>query len=136
MNKLYLRFYFLDDLIKIHFFIFINIDDEKERKFNSSSVFEEFYLNLRKNFGNSWTQVILDNLNTQKVELHTNPCWSYQTISLVCRYIYICIYIIYYIYILYIYLPNAKQSMEFLYSWAKSHHSFIPWSNFEINLQV
>ena len=118
MNKLYLRFCFLDDLLKIHFFIFINIDDEKERKFNSSSVFEEFYLNLRKNFGNSWTQVILDKLNTQKVELHTNPCWSYQTISLVCRYIYIYIYVyilyIIYIYIIYIYIyPTQNNQWSF-----------------------
>ena len=54
-------------------------DDEKERKMKLS-IFEEFYLNLRRKSFKFINTIALDNLNTQtnkqanKNELHTNSC--------------------------------------------------------------
>ena len=48
--------------------------------------FQDFTYIWQENFGDSWTKLTLDNLNTQKTGLHTNPCWRHsknQTISLV-----------------------------------------------------
>ena len=46
-------FCFLDDLLRLHFLldvsIFTTIDDEK-KEINSSSIFERFYLKLRRKF--------------------------------------------------------------------------------------
>ena len=51
--KLFLCFCFLDDLLRLHFLldvsIFTTIDDEK-KEINSSSIFEGFYLKLRRKF--------------------------------------------------------------------------------------
>ena len=56
----YLNYIFLLDAS-----IFTTTDDEKKEKINSSTIFEEFYLNLKRKF---WK------FNTQKIELHTNAC--------------------------------------------------------------
>ena len=48
-------------------------DEEKEEKINSSTMFEECYLNLNLR-RKIWKFLTLDNLNTQKIELHKNPC--------------------------------------------------------------
>ena len=88
-------------------YIFTNIDDQKEEKINFASIFERFYLNLRKKV---WKLMKLMNkgsygvrfffsiqvINSQlwllitwilkKFELRTNPCWRRsrnQTISLI-----------------------------------------------------
>ena len=81
LKERFLRFCFFYDLLKLHFFTrclyFHHSDDEKKEKINSSTIFEEFYLNLKRKF---WK------FNTQKIELHTKACWRHsknQTVSLV-----------------------------------------------------
>ena len=52
--------------------IFTTTDDEKEVKINSSSILKDLTESSRESFGNSLTLFTLDNLNTQKIEFHTN----------------------------------------------------------------
>ena len=74
MNEHFLRFCFLNDLLMLHFLLdvstFTTTDDEKEKKINSASLFEGFYLKMRRKFL-KFTLSTLDNLNPQKLELHT-----------------------------------------------------------------
>ena len=70
----------LSYIILLDVSIFTMTDDEKERKMKLS-IFEEFYLNLRRRSFKFINTIALDNLNTQtnkqanKNELHTNSCW-------------------------------------------------------------
>ena len=54
LKERFLRFCFFYDLLKLHFFTrclyFHHSDDEKKEKINSSTIFEEFYLNLKRKF--------------------------------------------------------------------------------------
>ena len=62
--------------------LFSPLMKRKRKNVNSSTIFEEFYINLRRKI---WKFLTLDNLNTQKIELHKNPCWRNsrnETISL------------------------------------------------------
>ena len=55
------------------FSIFTTTDDEKEKKKSILQLFlKDFTQSWRESFGNSLTLLTLDNLNTQKIELHTN----------------------------------------------------------------
>ena len=69
----YLSFAFLLDAS-----IFTTIDEEKEEQ---KSTLQQFLKDvtwiLGKKLGNSWTQMTLDNLNIQEIELFTNP-WKFQ----------------------------------------------------------
>ena len=92
LNVLYFGFCFLDDLRKLHFptryhYFYHNWRWERgKNQFFRFENFEGFYLNLRRNSANLQTQLTLDNLDTQKIELQTNPSWWHsrnQTLSLV-----------------------------------------------------
>ena len=138
----------------------------------------------------TWKFLTLDNLNTQKIELHTSPCWRHsrnhishllsktykkshpKTPTLIVLSKFVCypnnrlvprestvvapislvihniLFSFIFYFLLYLFsLPclsiiqilfrnlltvstvktsNSKQSVEFLYSWAKSHHIFSP----------
>ena len=52
--------------------IFTTIEDEKELKINSSNILKDFTESRGESFGNSLTLLTFYNLNTQKIELHTN----------------------------------------------------------------
>ena len=69
-------FSFLDDLLGLYVLldvsIFTTIDDEKEVKINSSSILKDFTESWGESFGDSLKLLTLDNLNTQKIELHTS----------------------------------------------------------------
>ena len=61
--------------------LFSPLMKRKKKKIDSLSIFEEFYLNLRRKI---WKFLTLDNLNIQKIELYKNPCWRHprnETIS-------------------------------------------------------
>ena len=51
---------------------FTTIDNEKKLKINSSYILKDFTQSWRVSFGNSLALFTLNNLNTQKIELHTN----------------------------------------------------------------
>ena len=77
LNEHFLRFCFLDELIRLHVFTaclyFYHYWWWERKNFSILQVFlKGFTWSWGECFGNSYTILILDNLNTQKIELHTN----------------------------------------------------------------
>ena len=74
-------FCFFDDLLKLYFFYYMSQQNWWSGKKSIKSIFEGFFLSLKRKLWN----LTLDISNTQKIELHANPCWRHfrnETISL------------------------------------------------------
>ena len=78
-------FFFLDDLFKLHFLTrCLHFQQKKERKNQFFKYFCRTLLKFEEKIAQIHKHSWLDNLNTQKSELHTNLCWRHsrsQTLS-------------------------------------------------------